>query len=139
MYFFKVFLFEFDLIRYRGNFFFKTVDLLLVYWNMLHLVPKKACLIAESKLVGELVLRPHIRAGLLSLPCAIYGLLDSMLKVGYFVIYEVLINFHLLFKVSHFTLVDKLQNSRACILDCLYALFLEVEDFESYLRLERAI
>jgi hypothetical protein len=66
-------------------------------------------------------------------------LLDSLLKVQDFIVYEILVYFHLFFEVAHLALVYELQDAGTCILNCLDRLLLEFEDFLTDLSFEPTV
>ena len=88
---FKIFLFELNLVRYGVNFLLKTINLLFFNGNVLSIDHDTFLLLVSLLQVGSL-----------------NGLLDPLLEVYDFIIHEVLIDFHFLFKVAHLTLVYEL-------------------------------
>ena len=64
---------------------------------------------------------------------------DATLEVYNFIIDEVLVDFHFLFKVAHFSLINELQDSGTSILNGVYTFLLQVEDLLSDLCLEVSV
>lgn len=129
---FEILFFELYLVWNTYYLLLKLVDLVLVDGNVLSLVPQDWARLSYYLLRLVLVWA-------LCLFSVVYSLLDSLLKVYYLVVNKVLVNFHLLLKISHFALVYKLKYSWTGVFDCLYALFFEVKDLESDLGLERPV
>ena len=81
-------------------------------------------------------LRSIFQLALLCRPRAIDRLLYSLQEVDDFVVHKVLVDLHLLLKVSHLALVHQLEDPRAGLLDRLHIGLLQVEHLLPYLGLE---
>ena len=66
-------------------------------------------------------------------------LLYPLLKVDDLIVHKILVYLHLFLEISHLSLVDELENPRACVLNSVDALFFEVQNLQPDLSLERPV